>query len=301
MERTAAWKRQPLKGLLLTIAALVVSILYLEVLAPAMGISFMDASMNYPFVYFFWAFALLGFFELWPFAKLKQPWAGLAAAALSWVLTVPTWHWLVGRMGDYDAFALLSYAMFFLFLIAWFYFNEPAAEMSQPLKGVFLTMLSLVLGWVVYTQIGAIPQMWLYFIPVFLFYYFEYWPVAEYKPYTIGTFWLIFVLAGTWLNNEIQNVAGVAIATPRGTDVASIIFAAMLYPYNFEYWPFEKLGQPLKGIVLSVATFVVAGVLAILAWTVFKVPDYWVSSWCFTVWVWQVVVQWLPAPWPSEG
>jgi len=46
MEKVATWKRQPLKGLVSTIAALVVCILYLGVLVPAIGIAFMDEIEN---------------------------------------------------------------------------------------------------------------------------------------------------------------------------------------------------------------------------------------------------------------
>ena len=67
----------------------------------------------------------------------------------------------------------------------------------------------------------------------------------------------------------------------------------------FENWPFEQLEQPLKGVVLIVLTLILAGVFSILAWNVFKLPDYWIYYWTFTVWAWQVTVQWLTARWPS--
>lgn len=296
--RVAAWKAQPLKGLIYVIASIVVAIIYLKALAPAIGLSFLDATMNYGFLFFFWGFALLALFECWPFANLGQPWVGLATTALSWILTVFTWNWLLARMGLYDAFAFISYVMFFLTMISWFYDNAPGAGMTQPLKGIFLLLLSVVLGWVVYTQIGCIDQMWLYFVPAFLLPAFDNWPIAEYNPYVRGTFWAVVILIATWVTNELLNLAGMPVASPRGTDFVSLTFGAMIFIYSFEHWPFQQVKQPLRGILLIVVTAIITVVLSILAWSVFGVEDFWVSGWSFAVWIWLMVIQWLLYPWP---
>jgi len=280
----------------------VATVVYLQVVTPAIGVSFADAALNYPFAFFFWGMALLSFFDCWPFAgRIPQPWAGLATAALSLIPAVLTWKWLAGRFGEYDAFALLSYAEFFLFAIAWFYDNAPAAGLRQPVKGLFLTGLSIALGWAVYTVIGAIPQMWLYYIPEWLLFFFGSWPIGHDRPYARGTFWVVLILAGTWLTNGILTRMGAPVTTARGEDVASIVFGSMIYTYGFECWPFERIKQPLKGIVVIATTLIIALVLAVLAWRVFQVEDHWVSAWVFAVWTWLVVLLWMIAPWPSQG
>ena len=65
------WKKQPYKGLLLYFAALVVAGLWLAVL-PALGVDYYDAGMNWGFSWFFFGFAILGYWELWPVSGIKN-------------------------------------------------------------------------------------------------------------------------------------------------------------------------------------------------------------------------------------
>lgn len=305
-----AWTIQPRKGLMFVVIAAIAAFIFVYAVLPGLGLTIFDGT-NYAFPFFFWAFALLSFFGNWPFNKLAQPWGGLLTAVLAWVLAVPSWLIPISLLGDpadptvgpYNAFALISYALFFLFMLAWFYDTWPVAGLAQPRKGLVLLAISFVGGWVVYAIIGAIPQMWLYFIPMWLVpTALDYWPTATMKPYLKGTIWLLFVLVGTWLTNLIFEATGIPLYSARGSDFASIIFGGMVYMYTFEGWPFQAMKQPLKGVLLLLTTLLIGAIiLPLLSWRVFNVADYMVGAWVFIVWVWLVIFQWLPYPWPSAA
>ena len=301
MEKVAAWKKQPVKGLWWIIVSILLSILYMQVVAPALGISYADAGMNYPAMFFFWAFAWISLFEYWPFGHLKQPWTGLASAVLCWILSVVSWGWLSRLMDPYAAVALVMYALFPLFLLAWFSDYLPAAmPMPQPLKGIFLSVACVVIAWVVYTQIGAIPQMWLYFMPMFFAPFFDGWPVADpkYNRLIKLVFWTVMFLALTWLFDYVHVLAGAPMSGALGSDFECLVWAGMTPLYVFEMAGRGK--QPSHGILLTVVTYVLTAVFAFLYWRVLRLPEWWASTWVFVWWVWIIVVQFLPYPWPSE-
>jgi hypothetical protein len=301
-------RNQPLKGLTLVIASGLASIVSIYALMPAVGLTIID-SLNYLFVFFFWAFCFLSFFDNWPFSNIPQPWRGLLIAGLSCVLAVLSWNLLVvvlsvpgdPTIGPYNALAVTSYTEFFLFMLAWFYDTWPVRGLAQPWKGLVLMTASIAGGLVVFAVVGAISQMWLYYIPMWLVPpALDYWPTANMKPHIKGTVWLVFILVATWLTDLMFEAAGVPLHTARGFDFASIVFGSMLYLYAFGGWPFQTMIQPLKGIWLMLATlFVGAIILPELLWSVFNVGDNLAGLWVFMIWGWLVVFLWLSSPEPS--
>ncbi len=130
------WKEQPNRGLLFFLAAFVVTWVWLTVTG-ALGIDYFDAGMNWTFSWFFFGFGMLAFFEGWPFLdRVKQPWAGLISGAISWLVSAVGWIVVNSWFGMDGAYALFSYASFFLFTIAWFYHNEPFARLANQQKAL---------------------------------------------------------------------------------------------------------------------------------------------------------------------
>jgi hypothetical protein len=295
------WKEQPYKGLLFFIAAFVVTWVWLAVTG-VLGIDYLDAGMNWTFSWFFFGFGILAFFEGWPFVDMvKQPWAGFISGAIAWVVSILGWIVVNTWLGMDGAYALFSYASFFLFTIAWFYHNEPFPKLSQPTKGIALFLLSGVLGYMVYLILGPRDWEYLYYIPQWLFAFFLDWPIPSDKPYLKGTFWAILILIGMFVTHAIFNALGMPIVTPRGVDLFSLLFVGMLFFYALESWPFVGNEQPVQGALLIVSVLILSVVAYPILFSVLKIADYATTVWTFASWCWFAVLAMFTDPWPSES
>jgi hypothetical protein len=150
-------------------AAIVVAGIWLSVM-PALDVDYYDAGMNWGFSWFFFGFAILGYWETWPFSGFKQPLRGLLAGVMSWIAAAVGWKALLIWLEPNNALAVLSYTQFFLFTTAWFYHNWPAAHLRQPLKGIVLSVSAIVFGFNVYKIIGVIDQMYIFYLPPVFFF-----------------------------------------------------------------------------------------------------------------------------------
>jgi hypothetical protein len=295
-----SWKEQPYKGLLFLAAAFVLSWVWF-IATRALGIDYFDAGMNWTFSWFFFGFGILAFFEGWPFVdRVKQPWAGFISGAISWVVSAVGWIFVNAWLGMEGAYALFSYAAFFLFTIAWFYHNEPFSRLSQPMKGIVLFLVSGVLGYVVYLTLGPRDWEYLYYIPQWLFYFFLDWPIPSDKPYVKGTFWAVIILIGTFVTHAVFNALGKSIVTPRGVDLFSLLFFGMLIFNALENWPFAGKEQPVQGALLIASVLVISAVAYSVLFSVLKVTDYVTTVWTFVSWCWFVVLAFFTGPWPSD-
>ena len=257
--------------------------------------------MNWTFSWFFFGFGILAFFEGWPFRdRMKQPWAGIISGVISWAVSAVGWTVINTRLGMNGAYALFSYASFFLFTIAWFYHNEPFARLSQPTKGITLFLLSSVLGFVVYWILGPRDWEYLYYIPQWLFFFFLDWPVPSTKPYVKGTFWAVLIVIGMFVTHAIFNALGMSIVTPRGVDLFSLLFIGMLLFNALESWPFAEKKQPAQGGLVIVSVLIISVVAYPILFGMLKVVDYATTVWTFSAWCWFAVLALFTDPWPSE-
>lgn len=295
------WDKQPVKGILWLIGALILTGIWL-VVTGACGLDYFDCGMNWPFAWFFFGFAMIGFFEGWPFAGiLKQPWAGILSGTIAWTASAVGWILVNDWLGTDRAYALFSYVEFFLFTICWFYHNEPFAQLSQPTKGIALSVLSAGLGYALYLVLGVQDWEYLYYMPQWYFFFFGDWPISSEKPYQKGTFWAILIALGTFLTHFIFNALGLPITSARGADLFSLLFAGMLVFYALENWPFSRFKQPLQGALLILASIVVAIVAYVVVFNVFGAPDYGSTIWVFSAWCWFAVLAYMMDPWPFRA
>ena len=159
------------------------AVLYLRLITPALGLTHADAAVNYPFTFFFWSFALMTLFELWPFRKLVLPWSGFVSGVLAIILAGVSWIVLTYVIEPTDALTIVLYAFFPLCVM-----TSLASEavtnlpLPQPWKGLLLTLASVLLGWLVFLALGAAPQAWVYMTPVFLLVFFDGWPTRADLP-----------------------------------------------------------------------------------------------------------------------
>jgi hypothetical protein len=303
LSREPRWRRAPWRGLWTFALSVGAVLVYMLVLVPALGIPDADATLNYPTLFFLWGFSWFHLFERWPFHKLKQPWSAVAGVVLIWILVILTWAWLQTVMDPAAANAISYYALFPVFILCWF--SDDLASvipLRQPVKGILLLGWSVLFGWLVYTQIGIVAQVWLWFIPVWYLYFLEGWPLTPGKQ-SRGTwiaFWVLIVMVVTWLFNYFHDMAGVPMSSTVGNDLESLIWTAMTPVYVCELILFAPGKQPWKGMGLILFISGSAAVFAVLYYYVFHAPDWWISRWIFALWVWIIIFQWLPLPWPSK-
>ena len=290
------WKKQPYKGPMFCFAAIVVAGIWLSVM-PKLGVDYYDAGMNWVFSWFFFGFAILGYWETWPFSGMKQPLRGLFAGVMSWIAAVVGWKALLIWLKPNNALAVLSYTQFFLFTTAWFYHNWPATNLRQPLKGIVRSFFAIVFGFSVYKIIGAIDQMYIFYLPQWFFKFFGDWPIFSAKPAVKGTFWAALILAFSWVTDLIFNALGKPIASAGGADLFALAFAAMLLAFALEAWPFNKVKQPLQGLLVIGSTLLLTAVLYPICYFVFQVTDYFIMVWTFTAWCFFAIMAWYTEPW----
>lgn len=293
------WKRQPFKGLSIFFPAIVIAVIWVSVI-PAFGVDYYDAGMNWGFSWFFFGFAILAYWELWPFSGIKQPLRGFLAGVISWIAAVVGWKVFLIWLEPTNALAVLSYTQFFLFTTAWFYHNWPVANLRQPLKGIILSVSALVFGISVYKIIGAIDQMYIFYLPQWFFSFFADWPVSSAKPALKGTFWAATILAFSWVTDLIFNTLNKPISSAGGADLFALVFAAMLLAFAFESWPFNKVKQPFQGLLVIVSTLVLTTALYPIFYYVFQVTDYFIMVRTVTVWCFFAIMAWYTEPWLSE-
>jgi hypothetical protein len=288
--------KQPYKGLLLYFAALVVAGIWLWII-PALGVDYYDAGMNWGFSWFFFGFAFLAYWDLWPFSGIKQPWRGLLAGVIAWITAAVGWKVILIWFEPTDALAVFSYTQFFLFTTAWFYHNWPVANLRQPLKGIVMSSAAIVFGLIVYKIIGAIDQMYIFYLPQWFFSLFGDWPISSTKPAVKGTFWAALIIAFSWVTDLIFNTLGKPIASAAGADLFCLVFAAMLLAFALESWPFNKVKHPLQGLLVIGSTLLLSAVLYPIFYFVFQVANYFIMVWTITVWCFFAIMAWFTEPW----
>lgn len=281
------------RGLYCLLIALLASAAWLFCLPHFLGMDLAKISREWTTSWFFFGFAALAFYELWPFVgRVRQPVAGLAAGLVATFIAILAWEVLSDYWVNEHLFALFSYTQFFLFTIGWFFHNAPFAHLSQPTKGTALAMLSIGLGILVYLWLGPLPQSFIFFVPEFLFFFFADWPIPSSRPWRKGFLWTILILAGSLLTDELFTRLGAPLGTPRGSDLVAVIFAAMLVTYSIEDRHLPQVRQPALGLLKIAATLALSSALACLFFRIIQLDDYVLSGWVWVCWCFQAVFYW---------
>ena len=301
MNITPALQRQPTLGFWRLGLSILFALLYLRLLAPAFELAHADAAVNYPLAFFFWSFALMTPFELWPFRRLGLPWSGFLSGALAIVLAVLSWILLSSLIAPQNALSVFIYAYFPLCVTTCLAPELVAnLQLGQPWKGTLLTLSSLLFGWLVFGVLGAAPQAWVYMIPVFFLVYFDGWPTPADRPVRKLVFWVVIVILIALAIDFLHGLAGHPVTTASGSDAESILWAVMMPVYAFDIYLTRRWEQPRKGITLLLVTYAVTILLNVLHFSVLHMQDWWISTWAFVVWVFLVIIHWMPMPWPED-
>jgi len=291
------WKTQPIKGVVLLAISFVFSWIYLTGTF-FLGVDPFDSGIIWPTTWFFFGFGALSFGG-WPFTnKLKQPWAGIIMGTFAWIVGILVWIGLKAWMDPYAGYSVLSYALFFLFIISFFMYNHPLSKLGQPWGTLALYVVSFILGYFLFLILGSRDWEWLYIIPGLLFGFFGEWPVSSQKPYRRGAFWTVVITISTLVLVLILNALGTSAYDPWGGDLLGIIFLAMIPFWAFENWPYADKPQPVNGIISIVGTLAITAVVYLIFSNL--LGTYLFSTWSFVLWCFYGTFGLLAAPWPGE-
>ena len=112
-----------------------------------------------------------------------------------------------------------------------------------------------------------------------------------------GYIWAAIILAFSWITDLIFKTLNKPISSAGGADLFALVFAAMLLAFAFESWPFNKVKQPLQGLLVIVSTLLLTTALYPIMYYVFQVTDYFIMIRTVTVWCFFAIMAWFTEPW----
>lgn len=290
------WKKQPFLGIWIYGLAFIVSAIWLQVM-PKIGFDATDIGMNWIFVWFSVGFGYQIFWDVWPFSGMKQPYGGLIAGAVSIVISSLVWKLLLIWFEPGNAYSYLSYTQFFIFAYGWFWHNWPFDKMAQPWKGLIFTGLTIVFGIIVYKIIGPISESYIFYLPLWLFYFFYDSPISSKNPLKKGVFWTAIILVFSYIVYASQIAMGFPFETAKGQDMFALAFVFLLLFYALEGWPFSLLPQPFHGLGVCVGTIGMTAAAYPIFYGIFQAPEWSIVTWSYTGWVFFAILAWYTPPW----
>jgi hypothetical protein len=207
------------------------------------------------------------------------------------------WKFLLNFYEAGDAYACLSYTQFFVFAYGWFWHNWPFDKMAQPGKGIIFTVITIAFGVLVFGIIGPIAESYIFYLPLWLFFFFYDSPISSSTPLKKGFFWTAIILFFSYIVYSCQITMGFPFATGKGQDVFAGAFVFLMLFYALEGWPFSKLPQPFHGLGVCAGTLGLTALAYPIAYGVFQVPEWSLVTWSYTAWVFFAILFWYTTPW----
>lgn len=287
--------RQPVKGLLFTALSVVLAAALWFLLHGAFKLSYAASSLCIT-VCFSWFWQLAWSFGGWPASRLtSNRWL---RGTINWVLlmsmvwlTIGLWHWFYGKPFDQTQIGLWGQSAILAGVISLFFFGnrllltdeqaqrQPLAGFANLVWALFLLPFALLL---IPTLDGGhglyVPWIW---FPVTLVAmgYFGGWPFGEIPQPRAGILHMGTVLAGTIGFLAILKVCGTDFFATTAAAEKAAIFGATWTNVGFVYawlgnqWPLGDLPQPLKGILGTLGTLAVTGVVYALLRDAFSITQ----------------------------
>lgn len=289
-------RKQPFLGIWTFSLAYIITAVWLQVM-PKIGFDATDIGMNWIFVWFSVGFGYQIFWDVWPFSKMKQPLGGIIAGIVTVVICSLVWKLLLNWFEAGDAYAYLGYTQFFIFAYGWFWHNWPFDELAQPWKGIIFTVITIVFGLAVYGTIGPIAENYIFYLPLWLFFFFYDSPISSRTPLRKGFFWTATILVFSYIVYACQIAMGFPFATAKGQDVFALAFIFLMLFYALEGWPFSKFPQPFHGLGVCAGTISMTAMAYPIFYGVFQAPEWSIVTWSYTAWVFFAILFWYTSPW----
>lgn len=289
---------QPVRGIIPVLCVIISSIIFIGIGQGTFGIN-LDMLSVYA-LFFVWTAFIVSLAGNWPLKKVKQPLRGftyLAICLIIGVLHPLVISWL--GYGSETYWPLIS--NLFLGIGVIIAFDNPfVSGFSQPKAVFFNTLFCYVFAIILMVGYGFVPSIW-FAMFVYYFFWVEKWPLQQVAQPVKGI--LAFTVLGflSLILWQAFSIAGTSFFEPEG-GLFFVLFVwwLVMFSWNLETWPTQKITQPIKGIAGLVISLVLTGLSYVVILEVFEIDPGTAGSlvWIFVSWLytWDIVL----AKWPAD-
>jgi len=251
-------------------------------------------------LFFVWTAFLVSLAGNWPLGRVKQPLRGFSYLAIC--LFIGILHPLIISWLGYgpDTYWPLISNLFLGIGIIIAFDNPLANGFSQPTAVFFNSLFCYVFAIILMLGYGFVPSIW-FAMFVYYFFWVEKWPLQEVAQPVKGI--LAFTVLGLFslIFWQAYSLAGTSFFKPEG-GLFFVLFVwwLVMFSWNLETWPAQKIAQPVKGIIGLIISLVLTGLSYVVILKVFGIDPGTAGSivWIFVSWLytWDIVL----AKWPAD-
>jgi hypothetical protein len=289
---------QPVRGIVPILCVIISSVIFIGIGQGTLGI---DSGMLSVYALFFvWTAFIVSLAGNWPLGRVKQSLRGFSYLAICLVIGIL--HPLVISWLGYgpDTYWQLISNLFLGIGIIIAFDNPLANGFSQPKAVFFNSLFCYVFAIILMLGYGFVPSIW-FAMFVYYFFWVEKWPLQEVAQPAKGI--LAFTVLGLFslIFWQAYRLADTSFFKPEGA-LFFVLFVwwLVMFSWNLETWPAQKIAQPVKGIIGLIISLVLTGLSYVVILKVFGIDPGIAGSivWIFVSWLytWDIVL----AKWPAD-
>ncbi|WP_410509826.1 hypothetical protein RSJ42_06740 [Methanosarcina hadiensis] len=289
---------QPVRGIIPVLCVVISSIIFIGIGQGTFGIN--PDMLSVYALFFVWAAFIVSLAGNWPLEKVKQPLRGityLGICLVGGVLHPLIISWL--GYGSETYWPLISNLFLGIGIII--AFDNPFVNcFSQPKAVFFNALFCYVFAIILMVGYGFVPSIW-FAMFVYYFFWVEKWPLQQVSQPVKGI--LAFTVLGflSLIFWQAYSMAGTSFFKPEG-GLFFVLFVwwLVMFSWNLETWPVQKVAQPIKGIIgLTISLILTVLSYAIILKILVIDPGTAGSIvWIFVSWLytWDIVL----SKWPAD-
>ncbi len=289
---------QPVRGIIPVLCVIVSSIIFIGIGQGTFGIN--PNTLSVYALFFVWTAFLVSLAGNWPLEKVRQPLRGITYLVIC--LVVGMLHPLVISWLGYGSetyWPLISNLFLGVGIII--AFDNPFVNgFSQPKAVFFNALFCYVFAIILMMGYGFVPSIW-FAIFVYYFFWVEKWPLQKVAQPVKGI--LAFTVLGflSLIFWQAYSMAGTSFFKPEG-GLFFVLFVwwLVMFSWNLETWPAQKISQPIKGIEGLIISLVLTVLSYVIILKVLVIDPGTAGSivWIFVSWLytWDIVL----AKWPAD-
>ena len=289
---------QPIRGIIPVLCVIISSIIFIGIGQGTFGIN--PDMLSVYALFFVWTAFIVSLAGDWPLAKIRQPLRGisyLAICLLTGILHPLVISWL--GYGSETYWPLISNLFLGIGIII--AFDNPLINgFSQPKAVFFNALFCYVFAIILMVGYGFVPSIW-FAMFVYYFFWVEKWPLQEVPQPVKGI--LAFTVLGflSLIFWQAYSIANTSFFKPEG-GLFFVLFVwwLVMFSWNLETWPAQKIAQPVKGIIGLIISLVLTGLSYVVIFKIFGIDPGTAGNivWIFVSWLytWDIVL----AKWPAD-
>lgn len=289
---------QPVRGIIPVLCVIISSIIFIGIGQETFGIN--PDMLSVYALFFVWTAFLVSLAGNWPLENVRQPLRGITYLVIC--LVVGVLHPLVISWLGYGPetyWSLISNLFLGIGIII--AFDNPFVNgFSQPKSVFFNALFCYVFAIILMVGLGFVPSIW-FAMFVYYFFWVEKWPLQQVTQPVKGI--LAFTVLGflSLIFWQAYSIAGTSFFKPEG-GLFFVLFVwwLVMFSWNLETWPAQKVAQPVKGIIGLIISLVLTGLSYVVILKILGIDPGTAGSivWIFVSWLytWDIVL----AKWPAD-